>query len=291
MPPADKQRILIVEDDLDLAEMLSAYFNMQGYQAAAVAWGQEAIDRARDFLPDLIVLDIRLPDIDGFEVRTRLYESHLTRHVPVLFLTEKNDRMDKLHGLEMGVVDYITKPFDIQELRLRVRNVMRRAAAASLENAITGLPEGPAVDETLEAFIAGQHPDHGLLIIALRGLDAFRELYGFVAADDVLRVTSLTIRTAAGEIGGEGSFCGHLDDHTLVALVHDNRINRLQARVEERIGETLEYFYPADNRGPHAFTPDRLRLLMGQISRADGPFKDADDLKHRALQLKQGVHA
>lgn len=291
MPSRKKQKILIVEDDLDLAEMLNAYFNMQGYRATTVPWGREAIKVASDIYPDLIVLDIRLPDISGFEVRARLNEGHKTRNIPVIFLTEKTDRVDRLQGLELGVVDYITKPFDIQELRLRVRNTLRRAAEMMLENPVTSLPEGQIVDDALADVIAGRNASRGVLAVTLLGIDNFRELYGFVASDDVLRVTSLTISNAALEIGGEHVFCGHLNEYTFVIILPVDRLETLQQRIYERIGASLEYFYPGDNRGPNAYTDDRLRLLVSQLEIEDDMYRSIDALKLKALQSQQELTA
>jgi len=117
----DKQRILIVEDDLDLAEMLDAYFRVQNYEVVTAAWGEEAIRISTEEVVNLIVLDIRLPDINGYEVVRQLRSQRRTQDVPIIFLTEKRDRVDKLQGLELGVVDYITKPFQVDELLARVQ--------------------------------------------------------------------------------------------------------------------------------------------------------------------------
>ncbi|MFN7209434.1 MAG: response regulator transcription factor, partial [Aggregatilineales bacterium] len=122
---ADKARIMIVEDDPDLSELLQNFFTVQGYEVFSAAWGEEGVRLTREYAPDLVMLDIRLPDIDGYEVCRRIRTNRRTQDIPVIFLTEKRDRVDKLTGLELGVVDYITTPFDIQELRLRVRNVLR----------------------------------------------------------------------------------------------------------------------------------------------------------------------
>src|SRR5690348_8621761 len=121
-PTSDKPRILIVEDDLDLSDMLDAYFRVQNYDVLTAAWGRDAIKIGAEETINLIMLDIRLPDINGYEVCRQLRTQRKTQDVPIIFLTEKRDRVDRLQGLELGVVDYITKPFDIQELRLRVRN-------------------------------------------------------------------------------------------------------------------------------------------------------------------------
>ncbi len=147
---ADKRpTILIVEDDLDVADMLNAYFRVQGYEVLTVNWGEDGVRAAETSRPDLIILDIRLPDIDGYEVAKRVRAKRNTREIPIIFLTEKRSRQDRLMGLEIGGDDYITKPFDVQELRLRVRNALRRNNQGTLTNPVTSLPEGPLVDERL----------------------------------------------------------------------------------------------------------------------------------------------
>src|SRR4051794_19319843 len=149
----NKSRIMIVEDDLDLSEMLDAYFRVQNYDVRTAAWGEEALKISREEDLDLIVLDIRLPDISGYDVCRQLRLNRRTQDVPIIFLTEKRDRVDKLQGLELGVVDYITKPFDIQELRLRVRNALSRAERQTLVNPVTDLPESQLAEEKLNGLL------------------------------------------------------------------------------------------------------------------------------------------
>ena len=102
-------------------------------------------------------------------------------------------------------------------------------------------------------------------MVAIYGLDSFRELYGFVASDDVLRVTSLTLNRATLEAGGGDSFTGHIDEHTFLIVLPADHVHLLERRIEERLANALDYFYPGDNRGPNAFTTDRLRLWWGSI--------------------------
>ncbi len=123
---AEKKRLLIVEDDVDTAEMLSLFFEKEGYQVVNTAWGQDALKLCQELLPDVILLDIRLPDMDGFEICRQLHSSFQTSHIPVICLTEKREQIDKIKGLEAGAIDYVTKPFNLHELKLRVRNALRR---------------------------------------------------------------------------------------------------------------------------------------------------------------------
>lgn len=282
-----QQSILIVEDDARLAEMLTAYFSVQGYAASSSGLGEEGLARAAETIPDLIILDINLPDLDGFAVCKRLRKSHKTRAIPVLFLTERSERESKREGLGLGVVDYVTKPFDIQELLLRVRNILRRVASASEENPVTGLPEGAAIREALDRIVGGEMGEWGLLAASLRGLDAFRELYGFIASDDVLRVTALTITSAAVEIGGPGALTGHLDDHTFLVILSAANVLALETRINQRLAGSLEYFYPGDNRGPSAITADRLRLSMARLAASASSFTSPDEIVDSLLAALQ----
>jgi DNA-binding response OmpR family regulator len=124
----EKKKLLIVEDDADTVEMLSLFFEEEGYRVLSTAWGQDALKLGQELLPDVILLDIRLPDINGFEVCRQLHNSFQTSHIPVICLTEKKEQIDKIEGLEAGAVDYMTKPFNLHELKLRVRNALRRTA-------------------------------------------------------------------------------------------------------------------------------------------------------------------
>lgn len=272
------QKILIIEDDPMLVEMLSQFFSAQGYEVLSTAQGYEGLAIASDQMPDLVVLDIHLPDLDGFEVCRRLFDAHKTRTIPVIFLTELSDRIDKIQGLQLGVFDYITKPFDVQELRLRVRNVLHRASPRQFENPVTLLPEGEPVREALSS--AGS--ECGGLITTVKGLNTFRELYGFVASDDVLRVTCLMVKNACEEIGGKAAFCGHIDGQTLLVIVPRLQILELESRIRQRAEQTLELFYPRDNRGETARTRDRLRLEIGRMPRLERDVANLIDLKQNA---------
>jgi DNA-binding response OmpR family regulator len=114
-------RLLVVEDDIDIANMLKIYFTGMQYDVDVAHRGRDALERTRHVLPHLIVLDIMLPDIDGYEVCRTLRTSTRTSHIPVIFLTQKDERSDKLQGLELGADDYITKPFDIEVKTARAR--------------------------------------------------------------------------------------------------------------------------------------------------------------------------
>ncbi len=262
----DKPHILIVEDDLDLSEMVSSYFRVQNYDVLTAAWGEEALQLVDTHTIDLIMLDIRLPDIDGFELCRRMRKNRRTQDTPIIFLTEKRDRIDKLQGLELGVVDYITKPFDIQELRLRVRNAINRAQMPAANNPVTDLPEGELVNEKLSALI--QAKDWAVLEVSIDSLSTFREEYGFVAADDVLRAVTLMIRNAVREYGGKDDFVGHLGAERFAIITNPDVVEDIQDRIERRISQSREYFFPLRDRvrAQEAMGKNSLQISSGVVT-------------------------
>jgi PleD family two-component response regulator len=277
----EKPKILIVEDDLDLSEMLNAYFRVQNYEVMTAAWGKDAIQITTDHVVDLIVLDIRLPDIDGYEVCRQLRTQRRTQDVPIIFLTEKRDRVDKLQGLELGVVDYITKPFDIQELRLRVRNALSRAARLSTTNPVSDLPENELVDEKLNGLILTDK-EWALVLMAIGGLNDFREQYGFVAADDVLRAVTLMIRNAVREHGNEDDFIGHLGPEDFIVITTPEKVAEIRQRIENRVRQSREYFYPLKDRdrAKEAAEAKQLRLRSGLLEKSAGSYENVDAIKN-----------
>jgi DNA-binding response OmpR family regulator len=278
-----KSKILVVEDDLDVAEMLNAYFRVQGYEVFTVNWGEDGVRACQTINPDLVVLDIRLPDIDGYEVARRLRLDRRTQDVPIIFLTEKRDRADRLHGLELGGDDYITKPFDVQELRLRVRNALRRATQGSLNNPVSGLPDGALVDEKLNELI--QKGKWSLFLVSIINLDVFRDAYGFVASDDVLRAISLMVHNAMREVGDPDDFVGHLTPTDFVLMVYPGKTSALQERVRTRLEQSLDYFYPIKDRDQVSKRADRLIIKVVDVPSGSGRFNDVDALKKELMRL------
>lgn len=278
-----KSKILVVEDDLDVAEMLNAYFRVQGYEVFTVNWGEDGVRACQTIGPDLVVLDIRLPDIDGYEVARRLRVDRRTQDVPIIFLTEKRDRADRLHGLELGADDYITKPFDVQELRLRVRNALRRVSQGSLTNPVSGLPDGALVDEKLNEIL--RKSGLSLLLVSIINLDVFRDAYGFVASDDVMRAISLMIHNAMREVGSADDFVGHLTPTDFAMMITSANLPALQERVRTRLEQSLDYFYPIKDRDQASKSKNRLAIKVVEVPTISGNFADVEALKKELLRL------
>ena len=280
-----KSKILIIEDDLDVAEMLNAYFRVQGYDVFTVNWGEDGVRSCQTIHPDLVILDIRLPDIDGYEVARRLRGDRRTSEVPIIFLTEKRDRSDRLQGLEIGADDYITKPFDVQELRLRVRNALKRVSQGSLTNPVTGLPEGALVDEKLSEVVGKD--SIAVLFVSIDNMDSFREAYGFVASDDVLRAISLMIVNTMRETSRPEDFLGHVSTTDFILVIPPSNLAALGEKLRARLEQSVEYFYPIKDREQMVNNRNRLGVKLAEIASLKERFTDANQVKAELIRLKK----
>lgn len=153
-PTASEARLLVVDDEPNIRELLSASLRYVGFEVRTAADGQEAIDQALASAPDLIVLDVMLPDVDGFEVTRRLREQSV--HCPVLFLTARDETSDKVAGLTVGGDDYVTKPFSLDEVIARIRAVLRRAGGGSEPQNVLAIADLELDEDAHEVVRAGQ---------------------------------------------------------------------------------------------------------------------------------------
>lgn len=131
MPPKTanktlKQKILVVDDEPDAVELLEFNLRQAGYEVASAENGSDALTKAKNVQPDLIVLDVMIPEIDGLEVCKILRRDPATSSIPIIMLTAKAAEIDRVLGLELGADDYVTKPFNIRELQLRIKGLLRR---------------------------------------------------------------------------------------------------------------------------------------------------------------------
>ncbi len=147
-------QILVVEDDVDIAELVAFNLERQGWGCALVHHGAEGWEMIQRRRPDLVILDVMLPGMDGMQIFRAMKENEMTLGIPVIFLTARGELDDRLEGLSLGADDYVTKPFSPKELVLRVRNVLSRANAGAAQLVVRG---GPLVldKNTLAATLNG----------------------------------------------------------------------------------------------------------------------------------------
>jgi PleD family two-component response regulator len=240
-----KKRLLVIEDDSDVAEMLYVYFISQGYEVYNALTGHDGVSMARAKSPNLILLDVMLPDMDGFDVCRALRTTTLTKYIPITFLTQRDRRADKVAGLELGADDYITKPFDIEELRLRVQASLRRAGRETPQDVRTGLPTAAMMSEMRDALQIAE--GWAELDVRIPGFRQFRDKYGFVAADEALAFAGRLMVETIAEYGTTGDVAGMYADDRFALFTFTTDLSRLTTALKIRFAEGIRPFYTHDD--------------------------------------------
>ncbi len=290
-----KARLLVVEDDIDIGNMLKIYFSGMDFDVDVAMRGKDALEKTRQVLPHLIVLDIMLPDIDGYEVCRNLRTNMRTSHIPVIFLTQKDERSDKLQGLELGADDYITKPFDIEELKLRVQGAIKRAERESLTDPRSGRPAGRLIEDHLRRII--REKGWSLLDTGINHFEPFKNVYGFVAGDDVIRFTSMLIGEVVDEIGTTSDFIGHAGGDNFIIITTEAKAEPIKARLKERFdNEVLTHYNFMDRQQGFIQSPASgetivkapfMTMAVGVVSASQHSFADIREITELSAEARR----
>lgn len=290
-----KEKILVVDDAPDIANMLQFYFNSQGYDTSMAATGNDALSLTRRIMPNLILLDINLPDTDGYDVAINLRQSMRTSHIPIIFLTERSERSSKMRGLELGADDYITKPFDIEELHLRAVNALNRAARESLTNPVTGLPGSRLIEEQMKKLLHQQ--DWAMASISVNNFGPFNEVYGFVAGDDALKAVAIMLGEVINQHGDASDFIGHVGGADFILITKPDKVRAIGEQAIIRFEQdTLPLYNYQDRKAGYMTFIDAngqqrqaplMNMSVGAISDCNGPFTDIRELSEVVNEARQ----
>ena len=287
-----KGRILVVEDDFDISNMLRIYFSGQGYDVQVAPRGGDALLLTRKQLPQLIVLDIMLPDIDGYAVCRELRQTTRTSHIPIIFLTQKDERSDKIAGLELGADDYITKPFDIEELKLRVKNAIDRVDREKSMDPRSNLPSSKLIEDQLRDLMRRKET-WTYLDLKINQFEPFQELYGFVASTEALRFTALLIGEVVDELGTPDDFIGHAGNDNFVVITFSPKAQILQERIVSRFNDEVKQHYSfIDRERSHIVlengeTRPLMTINAGAVSNATQNFADIREITELAAEARR----
>ena len=233
----EKQRILIADDERDIRVVLRTRLELEGFTVIEACDGAEAVRMAQDETPDLIVLDVMMPILDGVEVCDRLRASFTTRHIPVIMVTAKARPDDKLSGLEKGANDYITKPYDMNELTQRVRNALDWSRQQRSASPLTGLPGNHSINAEIRRRLTGNAP-FALLQIDIDHFKAFNDYYGYGRGDEAIQLLARILSESVYRTGDSAGFVGHIGGDDFVVLC--------SCEAAESLGEAiLEWFNTA----------------------------------------------
>ncbi len=251
-----RYKVLVVDDDRNLRTIIRTNLEVAGYRVVTANDAADALTVLGQEIPDLIVLDVMLPGMDGIELCRRIRRHPTCAHVPIMMLTARSETEDAVNGFEAGADDYVAKPFSPKELLARVRAKIRRVAVDSSLNPLTRLPGNLAIENEIRRRFDGRLP-WAVIYIDLDNFKAFNDVYGFVRGDEAIRLLATTLQHAIRSHGEDQDFVGHIggDDFILVT----------DPRRAEPLARTIGAAFDRDVRGLY----DEADLARGSIMTTD----------------------
>ena len=242
-----KQRILVVDDEPDIRDVLRLTLEAEGYLVFEATDGQEAVQQAQKVRPDLMLLDFKMPRMDGPHVCMALKRDTLLQHLPIIMLTSKGEISDKVEGINAGADDYLTKPFEPTELLARVGMILRRTARALDANPLTRLPGNASILEELQTRLDLQQP-LAVCYVDLDQFKAFNDRYGFEKGDEVIKATAGVLLNAMRSYGTPEDFLGHIGGDDFVLITQPSAAQRVSDQILSDLVKLAPNFYNQEER-------------------------------------------
>ena len=286
-------RVLVVEDDEATRGALHALLDDAGYVCDEVADGERAVAVMRDARFDLVLLDLGLPGMSGADVHRHLRRDPRTRFLPIVFLTAQTDREAKLAELEAGAEDFITKPYDADELLARVGSAVRRWSGLRNLNPLSGLPGNPTITEELESRLA-RSEHFALLYVDIDRFKEFNDHYGFTRGDRVITMLAEILIHAAG---ADQRFVGLIGGDDFVLLARAEDAEAIAEEITRRFDDSIQALYDPedrargwieahDRRGRLRHTPFAT-VSIGIVNVPPGRFDGATEASRAAAEVKE----
>jgi len=291
------ERILVVDDDPDILQFVQMNLELDGFRVDVADGGQSALDQAAERPPDLMLLDIMMPEIDGLTVLRRMRSDPPTASVPVIILTARSLAEDRVKGLDLGADDYITKPFDLEELVARVRTVLRRSRQMRDLSPLTGLPGNFRITAELEERVDQGDPI-AVVHSDLDNFKAFNDHYGFMRGDTVIKYTARVLLDAAAAATNHGDvFVGHVGGDDFVSILHADDMKSYCEEIVTLFDDgILDYYDTADALQGYIEVTDRkgerhafpvCSLSMGVATSEHKPLTSEWEASSVASEMKE----
>ncbi|HYQ95461.1 MAG TPA: response regulator [Candidatus Eisenbacteria bacterium] len=244
-PAPETGRILVIEDDPKLRFILEKQLTDAkdaSYEVRTAEDGVRGLEEVRRDPPELILLDVMMPGLDGYEVCRQLKSNPLTSRIPVIFLTAKSTFEDRIHGLELYADDYVTKPWQQSELLFRVRNQLKTRRAQLQSNALTGLPGNVLIETELSRRIANGEK-FAFLHIDLDYFKAYNDYYGYARGDSVISFVASLLHEQIERHGMTGDFVGHIGGDDFVVITSPERAHQIAEAVKTGFDTRISSHY------------------------------------------------
>ncbi|MDP2941473.1 MAG: response regulator [Candidatus Omnitrophota bacterium] len=253
-------KILIVDDDPDIRDILKLTLSEENYEILEACDGEEAIKTINSKPVDLVLLDYKIPKLDGRSVCRLVKKDLLLSHLPIIMVTGKGDISDKVDGIDAGADDYVVKPFEPKELLARIRMILRRTERDLEANPLTRLPGNVSIHNELLRRIESK----SLFAVCYVDLDKFKaynDKYGFKRGDEVIRETARILIRTTQQLGNPDDFIGHIGGDDFVIITTPMRTDKICSTIIENFENTAPSFYSeADRKQGYIIAANRQRV-------------------------------
>jgi diguanylate cyclase (GGDEF)-like protein len=287
-------RILVADDDPSLCLILRETLQDAGYEVLIANDGDQLVRMAQDDPPDLLLIDLMMPLMDGFEAIRQLRNDTRTSHLPMIILTARSASSEVVIGFDTGADDYIVKPYDIDVLLARIRSHLRRAAKLPVRNPLTGLPGNVLLQAELERQIS-QQTAFALLYVDLDNFKAFNDAYGFARGDRAIHM----LASVLAEVAPREDFLGHIGGDDFAIIHYGERAEELCQRIIAAFDARVRELYDAvDLQRGYLRGIDRhgisrqfalLSLSISVVSNTGQRFANVDEMSKVAAEVKQAA--
>ena len=275
-------KILVVDDDADIRDVIKLTLAEENYEVIEAADGEEALRQIRNKSPNLVLLDYRIPKVDGREVCRRVKKDILLRHLPIIMVTGSGEIDDKVGGIDAGADDYVVKPFEPKELLARIRMILRRTESDLEANPLTRLPGNVSILKELTHRLESKSL-FSVCYIDLDKFKAYNDKYGFEHGDEVIRETARILLRAAGQVGNADDFTGHIGGDDFVVVTRPENVDDLCRQIITDFEKSAPSFYSkSDQRQGYITTKDRkgneqkVPLLSVSIGVVSNEFREIE---------------
>ena len=256
-------RVLVVDDEPPIRDILKFQLENAGFVVRCAEDGEEGLAMVQEDLPDLVLLDLMIPHMDGYEVCRRIKSDYGTRHIPVIILTARGELDEKLKGLQNGANDYVTKPFSMPELLMRVKNVLSWSQSQREANPLTGLPGNVSIEREVTQRIETKKP-FAFIYSDIDNFKSFNDYYGYAKGDDVIRTMAKILTGAVANVGNRDDFVGHVGGDDFVLMTTPDKADAIARTVIEMFDKnSAKLFAPEDLERGYL----KIRRRSGEIMR------------------------
>jgi diguanylate cyclase (GGDEF)-like protein len=287
-------KVLIADDDMEIIELIRFTLEADNYHVITAADGEEALRKTNDEHPDLVVLDVNMPKLSGFEVCEKIRENSYTCLTPVILLTSLNQAKDRITGIKLGADEYMTKPFEPFELSSRVEALLKRTREFLSANPLTGLPGNVTIETEMKRRLK-EGERFSVMYADIDNFKSFNDKYGFERGDNIIRLTAVILRSAVQELGNKTDFLGNIGGDDFVVVSTRDRIDGIAGKVIANFDELIPqqydedvrsrgYLWGIDRQGKETRFP-LMSVSLGAVVIEPGEFRHYAEIAEKSKEL------